>query len=615
MSRLSTLAPVAVLASLVTFIGVPPNAVATDGPAIYSSDMRSVLPLDTGDIVVGTTSGLVLLNRALEVQQTLSTADGMPGNKVYALEKGPDNTVWVGTDRGIVQAAVYPTLTILQRRRMGPVRALLNTQQGLFIGVFGEGIYQLKDDVIKKYPMSGSSHPAASSITSIRHWQGTLYAGTAGAGLFVLTGNVFRPANVSFSHNMIFALQVLDDSLFVGTIEGLFQLVDGEARLLHSADTRAFAVAGNALWIGTFGSGLLRLKNRTLRQFAPHAKVGYVNSLCLQSERAIVATGNGLRRVGDDSGKSDAANQSGIPSSDISATALVGNRLWVGTFDQGLGYLDNYPAAPRWVSVVSDKLDRRINALTATKTETGEVVWVGTDRGLTRIERQGDRMWFRHMNRDTGLPSNMIHAVARVSNDSVLVGTGRNAAVVNSALDIRIIGEKNNMPGRAVWAVAEDDQHCYLLGTTAGLFRKCPAHNLAQRYTVSTGHLADDWVTAIFTTGNTIFVGTYSHGVSQLIRTGDSDGGASVNGHAVYGSIQLGGGYINPGGLFLHGNQLLAATMGGLKLRALPSDVAGDAPGAKWQIVRNAAPGRDVTTITQASHHLIIGSRSGLGRF
>ncbi len=98
--------------------------------------------------------------------------------------------------------------------------------------------------------------------------------------------------------------------------------------------------------------------------------------------------------------------------------------------------------------------------------------------------------------------------------------------------------------------------------------------------------------------GSRIYVGTYNAGVTLLTR---GAGGA-------FAAKQLGGGYVNMGGLLVEGGTLFAGTMRGLLLR--PASGAGH-----WRTAPRAAPGHDVTAIVPAAGGLWVASRRGLGRF
>lgn len=604
MSRTRAQSAMAITAAIILSITIAHRSSAAPIPAIHSADTRAVLSLPSGRILAGTTSGLVLYDRSLQIQQTLSVRDGLPGNTILSLAMAPgsDDSCWVGTDRGIARVIIQSSMTVVHSIAAGPVRAILIADSTVFAGIFNRGVFRVTGEKLVPVPLANTERPERLRIASLANWNDQIIAGTAGDGLYWLKKNRFEPLDFTLPHSMVFALAAYNGKLYVGTIEGVFEIDGRQSRLLHSADTRVLRGTSTALWVGTYGNGILKQTGEKLSRFASHRDVGFVNDLDISNGRVQVAAHNGLHTIQIQTSRIVSAAASAIPSADISAVIQLKNRLWVGTFDHGLGYIDNYPDAPEWVSVANHRIDHRINALAGERTPDGERIWVGTDRGLTIVEITGHQISFRHVNRELGLPSDVIHAITRLSNGKVLVGTGRFAAILDADLNIEVLGPKNNLPQRAVWAVAEDAQQCHLLGTTVGLYRKCPNREYAKRYTVSTGHLADDWVTAIVTRDDDIFVGTYSHGVSQLNR-------ASETAEDTYTATQLGGGYINPAGLYLNGNTLKAATMGGL----LQRDIQLESTDTRWHIRRHAAPGTDVTTITAANNHLVIGSRNGLG--
>jgi hypothetical protein len=152
-------------------------------------------------------------------------------------------------------------------------------------------------------------------------------------------------------------------------------------------------------------------------------------------------------------------------------------------------------------------------------------------------------------------------------------------------------------PMHATWAVAESADGTIWLGTNVGLYYG--KGGAFRRVALATGDLADDWVTALAIRGSDVFVGTYAGGVTRLRPSGRA-GGALEHAH-------LGGGCINPGGLTLMGDQLLAATMEGLLVRPAGDDRA------SWTVKAGATPGRDVTSARRVGDMLWVASRRGIG--
>jgi hypothetical protein len=268
-----------------------------------------------------------------------------------------------------------------------------------------------------------------------------------------------------------------------------------------------------------------------------------------------------------------------LASNDISALARDGERLWIGTFDRGLAVLDG----DRVTRVRDAALDDKINALAVERAATGSRIWVATARGLDVIDPSDGDLRVTRFGEIDGLPSSDVHAVVALASGGALVGTGRGAAIVREGR-VTVLGEKRGIPAGAVWAVAEGPRGTILLGTSRGLLvgdaesrevrdRGAPAVAPAEapgrpwiELSMATGDLEDDWITALAVHGSTVYVGTYNAGVTVVTLAGDGARAAA----------QLGGGYVNMGGLWVEGGTVFAATMNGLLMRP----VAG---GGEWR--------------------------------
>lgn len=128
------------------------------------------------------------------------------------------------------------------------------------------------------------------------------------------------------------------------------------------------------------------------------------------------------------------------------------------------------------------------------------------------------------------------------------------------------------------------------LGTTGGLF--VGQEGKLKRLSVASGHLPDDWVTALAIRDDVVYAGTYNAGVVRLDK-------ATGAWHAQ----RLGGGYVNPAGLTLDGDTLYVATMDGLLTSTHGSPLA---------TRDRASLGRDVTGIAASPLGTFVASRRGV---
>jgi ligand-binding sensor domain-containing protein len=451
-----------------------------------------------------------------------------------------------------------------------PVRAIRRHDGALYVATWGGGVMRLNGAALERVSVKEGD---ATRATSLASFGGRLVVGTAGGGLFRVDGGVLVPFAFARAPHTVWALAVHEGRLWAGGLEGVVSIPpDGPARPESDEDTRAIASSTDSVLLGTYGKGVFRSSGRGAS--AESSSSAFVQALDVRGQSRCVGTKSGLL-VGKAS-----AGARGLPENDVTAIARDGERLWVGTYDHGVAVLDH----GAWRKIAG--VDGRVNGMAV---DSGARVWVATARGLSVIEN--DRA-ARTYGGGGVLPSSAVHAVTSVSSGGVLVGTERGAAIISGA-NVTRIDEKQGMPLRAVWAVAEAPGGVLLLGTSAGLYAGTPGGTWA-RASIASGHLKDDWVTALLVSGHDVFVGTYNAGVTRL----------TIDGTSLTFAEHLGGGYVNPAGFAAKDGTLYAATMEGLLSRPMS--------GGAWKTLAAASTGKDVTGVIASGSDLWVASRRGL---
>ena len=541
--------------------------------------------MDDGKTLIASAGGLVVVNKtgALDPQRALM------GQRVYALVPVPrsPNRFWVGSDAGLAQVHVDAQGVRLVYRVVGPtVRDILVDGPRLWLATWGAGLMRVEDNGRSMRPAPAAAASKARRTTRVVRWQGQLTVGTAGDGLWVLQDQAQRSLPIELPSPVVWDLYP-DDSggLWIATMGGLVHHTTTRTTVVNTHDVRHLERMNGRLWMATFGEGLRPVK--TTESSTPLENVRYVSSFSDGSNHACAVTPRGLWIRPRDTAHWRPVRLNSPPSNDIAAADWDGERLWVGTFDQGLATWERN----RWREATADGLDNRINQVVVERTATGPRVWVGTARGLWRIENGQSK----RLGRLDGLPSTDVHALARSRSGGVLVGTSLGAVHVRGDR-IRPLATKSTLRIRTVWAVAEDGKGRRWIGTNQGLVLLEPRRS-PRWFTVASGHLDDDWVTAIHTHGDRVWVGTYAGGVSELTirENGDWD------------AFQLGGGYINIAGLTRWRGHLFAATMEGLLVRR-PGQV-------KWTRFKDPLLRGDVTGVVPTADGLWVLSRRGLKRW
>lgn len=566
------------------------------------SDVRACLPLDGGAVLAATGGGLSLVRADGSVRAPWTALDGLPETRVHALLR-EGGRLWIGTEAGLAVARLRgERLTIDRTHGSKPVRALSMHDGSLFVATWGEGVARL-DERRGLVPLSVRGTARETRMSALAAHDGALYAGSP-AGLYRVSGDELVP--VPHTPTSIWALAEHGGRLWIGGLGGLASMRGRSIRPESSADVRALSASGDALLVATAGQGAMEVRgglSQAIRGLDPH-----LSAIAASGEVRCAGGRAGLHVQRDPRAAWSKVEVPELSSNDVSALAQDGARTWIGTFDSGLARLDG----DRVTRLREAGIDDKINALAIERHAGGARLWVATARGLVSLDARGEGREPSRFGEREGLPSRDVHAVTALRRGGVLVGTARGAAIIVEGM-VTPLDEKRGLAPSAVWAVAEGPDELVFLGTSRGLlagtvesrgvvFHGAPAPESAPpspwaHFTMSTGDLEDDWVTALAVRGRTLYVGTYNAGVSAL-RWG-SDGSIAAE--------KLGGGYVNMGGIALVGDRLLVATMNGLLVRA--ADGAGE-----WTTARRAAPGRDVTAIVPAGDRLWVGSRRGLSR-
>lgn len=562
-------------------IGIALAGLAADAsaaPEIFTStrDAHACLALERG-VVAGTDGGLVDIDWSGRVRRVMTALDGLGATRVRALHRSGDHVI-AGTERGLAVLRLRREDMVLDRTIASkPVRAIAEQHGVVYAGTWGQGLLRLDARRRRLRPIKGPS--AADRVTAVIAHRDTVYA-AAGRSVYRLAAGKLIP--VDRAEATIWALASHDGQLYAGSTAGLHDdRGPGLSRLLAGGHVRALWSDGRELWVGTFGDRSFTYGARQVRGELP-AEAAFVQAMHRAEPGDCVAARSGvwIRRRGSRRWTA-AALPGGPPSNDISAIARDGEKLWVGTFDQGLAVHDGR----RWRRVTSPRIDLKINALAVA----GDTVWVATAAGLSAI-RGGA---IRRLGPRDGLPSRHVLSLAPMPSGALLVGTTRGAAIVDGGR-VTPLGRKQGVLVDNVWAVAADSDGFLWLGSTRGLFRGKPGGPWV-RYSLSSGHLRDDWVMALEISGRRAWVGTYKGGVVRFDW--------SASDPAAVATTALGPGWINPGGLTFARGVLYAATMEGLRV--------GDGTTAGW---RAAPGGPDTTAVIAGDRGLWVATRRGLVR-
>jgi len=234
----------------------------TDGLA--GNQIRSIWQSRSGEMWFGSYGGGA--SRLLDGEwTTFAQIDGLAGNHVADIREDRDNAIWFATSAGLSRWS-HGTLTSFDASNGMPNGlnvALFEDREGsLWIGSNGGGVARLRDAAVINF--------------------------TADEGLS--------------SGNARVVLAARDGSMWIGTDQGLSRVRDGVTRQLTAPElrTRIFALAEDSkgvIWVGTQGSGLLKLEDERVVR-----RISRADGLSNDVVRAILPTRDGALMVGTDIG-------------------------------------------------------------------------------------------------------------------------------------------------------------------------------------------------------------------------------------------------------------------------------------------------------------------------
>ena len=268
--------------------------------------------------------------------------------------------------------------------------------------------------------------------------EGNIWVGTGTAGLARLKRRVLNTftARHGLTDGGVFALcESTEGGLWVGLNDGrLVQRTAGSSESFEgfkhfSGDAPVKSVLrarDGALWVGTFGNGLVRFHNGQTTQFVPSV---------------------------------------GSPARIDKVTALLQDRagdVWVGTF------YSLYKATSTNVLVPVPVDGRELRApITALLEDGSGGVWVGFDGlGVARLD-QGKATW---LTRREGLPSHFIRALHQDRSGTLWIGTASGLCSWRES-KISTFTKAHGLMSDAITQILEDDADNLWLGSSAGIMR------------------------------------------------------------------------------------------------------------------------------------------------
>ena len=359
---------------------------------------------------------------------SITVFNGLPSDSVRAIAQTPDGVMWFGTDNG------------------------LSRFDGRLIQNFTLG-------------ESGSNRVLALKAAST----GQLWIGTE-KGAFIYSDARLRP--IDGTQNVGVTAILLGGANYLGTDTGHILRVDGGGdaltvnslfpNALLSPDGSPLRITGlvdkdGKLLAGTWGGGVYVIENSSVTDLALTPRPLFVNSVAIVSGDLWLGTDaakgiSGIYRI--DGGAR--AVRITAPTANVLAVDSNESGIWVGTERYGLFNLLRSKLTKTY-TFDNTSGGLRSDTIYALFTDREGVIWIGTNRGVSRFDRLGP---FQQTVSD--IPnSNFIRTLFRTSDGRTFAGSNRGLFVQNNDKWSPVAAYAN----KAIFAISEDRDGGLLVGT------------------------------------------------------------------------------------------------------------------------------------------------------
>jgi signal transduction histidine kinase/ligand-binding sensor domain-containing protein len=333
-----------------------------------------------------------------------SAADGLPAGRVLRLFEDRQGALWIDIEGSIARFAQGRFDVLHARSGAAAIEDFYEDREGnLWLGTDAAGLLELREQRFTTFTTADGL--PGDVIRTVLAGRNGVWAGTDGGGLAHFNGSAWQTVTTreGLASNTILSLAAeRDDSLAVGTPDGLDRLANGHAAPAQRSDTLPddfvrsllYDPSDNSLWIGTrrglahrTGSGI------TLWTRANGLGSDLVGALALDRTRSgaspalWIGTRGGLSHLANGH-ISTLTTRDGLSSDVITAlyqdtSGSLPAELWIGTNGGGLNLLH----------------DGRITAFPSLSTGLPEVIhaivedargdlWLASATGIYRVPRR-----------------------------------------------------------------------------------------------------------------------------------------------------------------------------------------------------------------------------------
>lgn len=442
--------------------------------------------------------------------------NGLASNNINCLYNDLNNNLWIGADNGSLDRLKEKEITHYDKGNelAEPYISVIceDSRGNLWVGTHGGGLYRFSNGNFIRIP-----------IKEFNRFDVTTIAEDSAGGLWIGTNHglvyyhadkaeLFDKSQGIFSYVINDMVQDSDGNLWVGTSNGLFRIrkgwsggstIQADESMKGSVVLDIFEDREKSIWICTDGRGLTRLREGKIRTFSvesglPHEYVVYMHED--RDKNIWVATMDGLVRFDKGIMNREAIS---VEFSD----AVVGpicrdreNNTWFGTYGSGLYKLETGKGKRLTNYTIHDGLlSDSIISLYCGSSINGEILWVGTSRGLNVLENGT----FKICRDDAGLLANEIYCIYEDNKNNLWIGTNKGLTVEKHGRFL-LPGDGKLPPDIMVSFIYQDNDNndIYWIATKGNGLVRLKGDNGIFAFTTENSGLYSNTIYQVFEDGN-----------------------------------------------------------------------------------------------------------------
>lgn len=366
---------------------------------------------------------------------SVTVFNGLPSDSVRAIAQTPDGVMWFGTDNGLAR---------FDGRR------------------------------VQNFSPGGSESIGVMALKVAR--TGELWIGTR-AGFFIYSGNTFHPIDGTANYGITTIFDA-GEELLLGTDAGLIltYVLDGGSTAapkfsepIKASDGSVVSITGfvlkdHKIIVSTSGRGLFELFDRAIDP-PVQSRTPSVNTIQLDANGALWL-GTAATKGASGVYRADGNNPERItaPTADVFALEANDSGVWVGTERYGLFHIANDKLKKNY-TFENTSGGLRSNTIFTIFTDREGVIWIGTNRGVSRFDRLG-----AEQETVSDIPnSNFIRTIYPAPVQGEVFYAGSNRGLFRSAGDGKWI-EVPALRNKSVFAITARNGSSLLVATSDGLY-------------------------------------------------------------------------------------------------------------------------------------------------